>query len=175
MPRPMESVAPARPVAFGQFIDEERKAALVMSPLAVLSVRFDRDHTYQGKLQPRWLLDVVELSSGDVLCPTFGSNSARDSILAALGKLIDENPDNEPAGSVVEPIVMFMQQGKPGSNPWWSFRTATDEELAGANLELTGGRSIAEAVRERVAEALAEAAEAIETRSSAADDEELPF
>lgn len=158
MPRTVESVAPARPVAYGQFIGEERKAALSGSPLAVISARFDADHRYDGRPQPRWLLDVVELASGELLCPTFGSNPARDGFLGAVAKLIDDNPDGEAPGSIVAPIVMELVEPRKGL-PFWGFRTATDDELANANLDLADGQTIEAAVASRVAGALEDAME----------------
>lgn len=156
-----ESVTPRG--AFGRFIDEDERAAIAGTPLSIVAIREDFGHTYNGSPSPRWLMDAVHLETGELICPTFGSNPVRDRAFSAASKALD-------AGKELSPVVMLQTgKAKPGQSPYWVIRSATPDELAAAGF--SEPLKVVETVRAAIETAKAGATE----DRIASDDDELPF
>lgn len=111
----------------GRFIGKEEKHALAGRALAIQSVRDDGGHRYNGKPAPRWLVSVSDLATGELIALGMAKNDGRDATYPALAAVLaDEGPEG------LEPVVLYLADQPKGGNAFWSFRTATADEIAAA-------------------------------------------
>lgn len=108
----------------GRFLNADDRAALTGCPVSIVSLRDDPDNRYQGKPQPRWIVGLAVVATGETCLLSLGSNPARDDIFRRLSSFLD-------AGETIDPVILYRQDGAdPAAQPFWSFRSATAEETA---------------------------------------------
>lgn len=119
----IEDLAPT----FGRFVDAEGRRALEGRPLDVQDVREDNANTYG----PRWLVVVADLGTGELITIGMAKNAGRDALYPRLIAMLAE-------GHTVDPLCLYQFKPEKG-NAFWTFRSATDAELAAARAEREAG------------------------------------
>jgi hypothetical protein len=130
----------------GRFVDAAERDALAGRALRITGMI----HDGRNRFGPRWLVSVVDLATGEKLAVGLADNDARNAMYPDIAATLD---DDGPLG--IEPVALYRQTPAKGGNPFWTFRSATDAEIAAA--EADGALDDAAADAEGEAEGEAEA------------------
>lgn len=125
MGKPIESTAPTG----ARYVDGAERGEYVGRAARIVAVHADPSHTFKGKANPRWVIDLAMLDSGELIAIALGQNAYRDTMFRQVAEMIDGDPE------AVDPVVLFKDESVETSTgtPPWAFRSATDEEIAGAS------------------------------------------
>lgn len=122
MPRSIDSVKPTG----ARFVDGDERLDLIDRPLRIVQVT----HEPQARYGPRWVVTVAVLDTGEMVGIGLATNSTRDTFMAALREGLDAD-----GADAWAPVVLYKDTSR-GRNPYWTFRTATAEEIAQAEADL---------------------------------------
>lgn len=120
MPRRFEDAVPTGFGDIGRFVDGDERRDLAGEPLSLAGVMDDPF----GKFGARWIVSAAILATGEKIAIGLAKNSNRDRQLATLRELLD-------GGETLDPVVLESRTPAHGGNKFWTFRSATDDELAG--------------------------------------------
>jgi hypothetical protein len=118
MPR-WEDTVPTGLGDIGRFVDGDERRELAGEPLRLVEVT----HDPFGKFGPRWIVSAVVMGTGEKIAIGLAANPNRDRQLTAAR-------DALAAGTDVDPVVLETRKPVAGGNAFWTFRSATDDELA---------------------------------------------
>lgn len=119
MPRTIEAV---QPVQGGTYIDGDERDAYVDRPMKLLGVQREGSARYG----PRWVVEAVMLDSGEKVLIALAANATRDTM---FGQVRD---DLAADGADAYAPVCLYRKSREGGNAFWTFRTATSNELEAA-------------------------------------------
>ena len=122
MPRRFEEAVPTGFGDIGRFVDGDERRELAGEPLRLDGVM---DDPY-GKFGARWIVSAVVLATGERIAIGLAKNANRDRQLASLRDTLAD-----PTDEGIEPVVLESRKPAHGGNAFWTFRSATDDELAG--------------------------------------------
>jgi hypothetical protein len=119
MPRAIESV---RPDNSGRYIDGDERDGYADRAMKLLSVNHER----QARYGPRWVVQAVMIDSGEKVAISLADNATRSTMFGQVRE------DLEADGSdAYEPVCLY-RQSREGGNAFWTFRSATPDEIATA-------------------------------------------
>lgn len=123
MPRKFEAVLPTG----ARYVDGDDRAELADRPLKLQRARFEPKARYG----PRWVIEALLLDSGEIIALGFADNPTRQGMFGQVAADLDAD-----GADAYEPVVLYQSQ--TGQNPFWTFRSATDAEVAEAEAGQTG-------------------------------------
>lgn len=115
-----KAIESQRPDISGRYIDGDERDAYVDRPMKLTGVNFEP----RGKFGPRWIVGAAMLDSGELVAISLADNPTRQTWFSA----VREDLQNDGADAY-DPIVLFRQAPAGGGNSFWTFRTATTEEV----------------------------------------------
>jgi len=119
---PGRTIESVKPVQGGTYIDGPERDAYIDRPMKLIGVQHER----QARFGPRWVLQAAMLDSGEKVLIALAGNATRDTM---FGQVRD---DLEADGAdAYEPVVLY-RQAREGGNPFWTLRSASDDEIAAA-------------------------------------------
>lgn len=120
MPRTIESV---RPENVGRYIDGDERDQYVDRPLKLIGVQ----HEPSARFGPRYLISAAVIDSGEKVAISLAENPTRRSMFDQV------RADLEADGAdAYEPVCLYRQSPDKGGNAFWTFRSATPDEIAKA-------------------------------------------
>lgn len=124
------------PSTLGRFVDGEERHRLAEDrvPLRITGVRDDDGHRYRGKPAPRWLFDLVDMTSGELLTLGLAKNTGRDMLAESARRLFED-------GQEIDPVCLAWGESQNSENGYWTFADASDEEIAAAATALEAAES----------------------------------
>ena len=126
MPRRFEDNAPAA----GRFVDGDERDDYTDRPMKLQTARFEPKATYG----PRWVITAAMLDTGELVAIALADNATRTQRFSEVqADLAADGAD------AYEPVCLFRQGRVDGGNPFWTFRTATADEIAEAAETLAAG------------------------------------
>jgi hypothetical protein len=121
MSRTIESV---KPVQGGTYIDGADREGYVDRPMKLIGVQREGAARYG----PRWVIEAAMLDSGEKVLIALAANQTRDTM---FGQVRDDLAAD--GADAYEPVCLY-RQSREGGNPFWTLRSATDEEIEAAAL-----------------------------------------
>ena len=119
MARSIESV---KPVTEGTYIDGADREGYIDRPMKLIGVQ----HEKAARYGPRWVVNAAMLDSGEKVLIALAGNPTRDTMFAQVRDDLDAD-----GADAYDPVCLYRQD-RPGGNPFWTLRSATDEEIAQA-------------------------------------------
>lgn len=110
----------------GRFVDAEEKDQLAGRALRLVGMT----HDVRNRYGPRWLVSVVDLGTGEKLAVGLADNDARNAAYPGIAETLADD-----GAEAIEPVALYRQTPAKGGNAFWTFRTATDDEIAAAEAE----------------------------------------
>lgn len=113
-----ESVLPTG----ARYVDGDERDEYVDRAAKITAVH----HEPKAKFGPRWVIDAAMLDSGEIVAFTFAANPTRDTMFSNLAAGLDAD-----GADAWEPVCLYMAE-REGGHPYWTFRSATADEIAEA-------------------------------------------
>ena len=120
MPRAIESV---KPDDGGRYIDGDERDGYVDRPMKLQGVNFES----KARFGPRWLVKAVMLDTAELVKISLADNPTRTTMFQQVREDIEAD-----GADAYEPVVLYREAPKGGGNSFWTFRTATSDELEAA-------------------------------------------
>jgi hypothetical protein len=103
----------------GRFLNADDRAQLDGCALSISSLVLQP----KARFGARWLATAVVLATGEQLLIGLSNNDARQAIFGGIQAALD-------AGDAIAPVVLYRAEPvPPATNSYWTFRTATDDEV----------------------------------------------
>jgi hypothetical protein len=119
VPRKFESVTPENQ---GTYIDGADREAYTERPMKLVGIRYEPT----ARFGPRHVITAAMLDSGELVAIALAANPTRLAMFARVQSDLDAD-----GAEAYEPVCL-IHASRSGGNAFWTFRTATDDELAAA-------------------------------------------
>lgn len=131
MPRSVESFQPTG----ARYVDGDERPAYTNRAAKIVAIHPEPGHTFAGKAQPRHVVDLAMIDTGEIVGLALGDNATRVTMFQnMIPALAAEGAD------AFGPVCLYLSEPvNDGGSPFWAFRSATDEEIAEATDERKAG------------------------------------
>lgn len=119
MPQKFESTQPSA----GRFVDGDERAEYTGRAMKLLDVQ----HQPSAKFGPRWVITAVMLDTGELIALAIADNATRTAMFGQVRAAIDAD-----GADAYDPVCLLLQDRVDGGHPYWTFVSATDEQIAEA-------------------------------------------
>lgn len=109
-----------------RYVDGDERKEYTDRPLKFTAVH----HEPKAQFGPRWVTDCAMLDTGELIALSFAANATRDTMFSNLAAGLEADGSDAWA-----PACLYMAE-RAGGHPFWTFRSATPEEIAQAAEEL---------------------------------------
>lgn len=120
----------------GRYVNAADKAALAENAVALQIVA--ASHEPRATFGPRWLIDAAILATGETVAIDFASANAAGEPIVSRMLMFGELAARLAEGERFDPVILVRVSPVGGGNSYWTFRDATDAEIANSRDQHSG-------------------------------------